>query len=206
MTTVAAATNTLSAQVVDRLSIEAAGLYQRLNGSLEPQTDPGTGFEAQVRYATRGWSIGLGLDYVQHERRLVTASGSPPVVVVRSGDANFVGAFVEPRLPLGRPGATVVPYLMLRAGYARATPEIDIGTGGVSNVVEAPVKALTWNGGIGASVRLLRFASLDLGLSGGLTKWTSHDERIVGAQALVGGSLSTGNIMGRVGLSIGAMP
>ena len=203
--TMAAATTTaLSAQVTQRLSIEAAGLYQRLNGSLEPQTDPGTGYEAQVRYTSGGWSIGLGVDYLQHERRLVTLTGSPPTVVIKSGDADFVGAFVEPRLPLGRPGGTVVPYLMLRAGYARATPEIDIGTGGVSNVVEAAVDAVTWNAGIGAAIRLVRFVGLDLSLSGGVTKWKSHDDRIAGAQALIDGSVSEGNFMGRVGLSFGA--
>ena len=93
------------APLASRLALEGSVQYQRFSDDLASQTGPGVGYEGQVRYFSNGWSIGVGVDYVQHEKQYVTLVGAPPAVVTRPSDANFTGLFVEPRLPLGGPGA-----------------------------------------------------------------------------------------------------
>ena len=200
---VAPTTHALRAQGYDRLSVEAGGFYQRFTGNLESQTGPGVGYDAQLRYAKLAWSIGAGVDYVRHERSFATFVGSPPTIVIRSADADFVGAFVEPRIVLGDQARRVRPYLMLRVGLGRAKPAFDLGSG--DDDVEAPVNSFTWNGGLGLLLTLAGPLSMDVGVGGGMIKWKAHDDRVFDGQTIGNGSTSTGNFMARLGLSLGVM-
>jgi hypothetical protein len=187
------------------VSVEGGGLYQRFTGNLESETGPGVGYEAQVRVTSQFWSLGGGIDYFQHERTYATFGGSQPVLVIQSADANFVGAFIEPRLALAAPDRVVRPYVMLRAGLARATPEVNVGSGTEQTLVEAPVNALTWNGGLGVAVRIVGTLTADLGVSGGLVRWRSHDDRVFEGETVGNGDSSTGNFVARLGLSFGVV-
>lgn len=187
----------LNAQRSIPVSVEVGGLYQRLTGNLKSQSDPGIGYEAQIRVGGGGWSLGVGVDYVQHERKLVTLIGSEPTVSTRA-DANFFGAFVEPRVTLGDQGSAVQPYLMVRVGIGRATPEIEVG----SSVVEVPVKSFTWNGGLGVLVRLAGPLSGDFSVSGGTARWKSDDDGINGEQTIGDGTTTGANVTARLGLRI----
>ena len=197
----------LRAQGPIRLSFQAAGLYQRLNGNLKSQTGSGLGYEAQARFARRTWSLGVGVDYLRHERTLATFQGSPPTIIVRSADANFLGAFAEPRMEFADRDRSIRPYLMVRVGWGRATPRIDVdGTGVEEDFVESPVTSFTWNGGLGLAVRVAGFLTVDGGVTMGLVRWTGRDDPALGGVTLGNGTTSTGNMMARVGVSFGALP
>ena len=197
----------LRAQGPIRLSFQAAGLYQRLNGNLKSQTGSGLGYEAQARVARRTWSLGVGVDYLRHERTLATFQGSPPTIIVRSADANFLGAFAEPRMEFSDRDRSIRPYLMVRVGWGRATPRIDVdGTGVEEDFVESPVTSFTWNGGLGLAVSVAGFLTVDGGVTMGLVRWTGRDDPALGGVTLGNGTTSTGNMMARVGVSFGALP
>jgi len=197
----------LRAQGPIRLSFQAAGLYQRLNGNLKSQTGSGLGYEAQARFARRTWSLGVGVDYLRHERTLATFQGSPPTIIVRSADANFLGAFAEPRMEFSDRDRSIRPYLMVRVGWGRATPRIDVdGSGVEEDFVESPVTSFTWNGGLGLAVRVAGFLTVDGGVTMGLVRWTGRDDPALGGVTLGNGTTSTGNMMARVGVSFGALP
>jgi len=197
----------LRAQGPIRLSFQAAGLYQRLNGNLKSQTGSGLGYEAQARFARRTWSLGVGVDYLRHERTLATFQGSPPTIIVRSADANFLGAFAEPRMEFADRDRSIRPYLMVRVGWGRATPRIDVdGSGVEEDFVESPVTSFTWNGGLGLAVRVAGFLTVDGGVTMGLVRWTGRDDPALGGVTLGNGTTSTGNMMARVGVSFGALP
>jgi len=197
----------LRAQGPIRLSFQAAGLYQRLNGNLKSQTGSGLGYEAQARFARRTWSLGVGVDYLRHERTLATFQGSPPTIIVRSADANFLGAFAEPRMEFSDRDRSIRPYLMVRVGWGRATPRIDVdGSGVEEDFVESPVTSFTWNGGLGLAVRVARLLTVDAGVTMGLVRWTGRDDPALGGVTLGNGTTSTGNMMARVGVSFGALP
>jgi hypothetical protein len=197
----------LRAQGPIRLSFQAAGLYQRLNGNLKSQTGSGLGYEAQARFARRTWSLGVGVDYLRHERTLATFQGSPPTIIVRSADANFLGAFAEPRMEFSDRDRSIRPYLMVRVGWGRATPRIDVdGTGVEEDFVESPVTSFTWNGGLGLAVRVAGFLTVDGGVTMGLVRWTGRDDPALGGVTIGNGTTSTGNMMARVGISFGARP
>jgi len=197
----------LRAQGPIRLSFQAAGLYQRLNGNLKSQTGSGLGYEAQARFARRTWSLGVGVDYLRHERTLATFQGSPPTIIVRSADANFLGAFAEPRMEFSDRDRSIRPYLMVRVGWGRATPRIDVdGSGVEEDFVESPVTSFTWNGGLGLAVRVAGFLTVDGGVTMGLVRWTGRDDPALGGVTIGNGTTSTGNMMARVGVSFGALP
>jgi hypothetical protein len=202
-----AAAQALRAQEPRRLSFQAAGLYQQLTGNLKSQTGPGLGYEAQARLARRTWSLGVGVDYLRHERTLATFEGSPPTVIVRSADANFLGAFAEPRMEFADRNRSIRPYLVLRVGWGRATPKIDVdGSGVEADFVESPVSSFTWNGGVGLAMRVTGLLGIDAGVTGGLVRWTGRGDPALGGVTLGNGTTSTGNMMGRVGVSFGALP
>jgi hypothetical protein len=186
-----------SAQSLDRISIQAGALYQQFTGQEKSQTDPGTGFEAQVRYHSRGLSIGAGVDYVQHTRTYVSLGGTPPGLVVRSADADFTGIFVEPRFSLGDGRRALQPYFLLRAGYGRATPDVVTATG----TTEGKVTSLTWNGGLGMLFRIAGPLSADLAFTGGVVKWKS-DDNAGGGQTFASSTTTNGNWNARVGFSL----
>ena len=212
LATTAIALSTVAAQPLRaqgplRLSFQAAGLYQRLTGNLKSQTGPGLGYEAQARFARQTWSLGIGVDYLRHERTLATFQGSPPTIIVRSADANFLGAFAEPRMEFSDRDRSIRPYLMVRVGWGRATPRIDVdGSGVEENFVESPVTSFTWNGGLGLAVRVARLLTVDAGVTMGLVRWTGRDDPALGGVTLGNGTTSTGNMMARVGVSFGALP
>jgi hypothetical protein len=192
-----ASATTASAQRFDRISIEAGGMYQQFTGQEKSQTDPGTGFEAQVRYHSRGLSIGAGVDYVQHTRTYASLEGSPAGIVVRSSDASFTGVFLEPRFLLGDGRRALQPYFLLRAGYGRATPDVVTATG----TSDGKVTSLTWNGGLGMIIRIAGPLSADLGASGGVVKWKSEDDAAP-ARTFASSTTTNGNWTARVGFSI----
>ena len=197
----------LRAQEPMRLSFQAAGLYQRLTGNLKSQTGPGLGYEAQARLARRTWSLGVGVDYLRHERTLATFQGSPPTIIVRSADANFLGAFAEPRMEFADRERSIRPYLILRVGWGRATPKIDVdGSGVEEDFVESPVSSFTWNGGLGLALKVGGRLSVDAGVTGGLVRWTGREEPALGGMTLGNGTTSTGNMMGRLGVTFAALP
>jgi len=189
-----------AAAQANRLFVQGAGLYQRFTGDLRSQTDPGFGVEGQLRYATRGWSVGVGVDYVGHQRTLTTFVGTPPAVVVSTSDANFIGVFVEPHLLLGDSRRAIQPYFLIRGGYGRATPEDDETT--ANDDSDAHVTSLTWNGGLGVLLRMFGPLSADVAVSAGVVKWKGNDEPANGSLTFGNGTTTTGNIMGRVGLSL----
>jgi hypothetical protein len=184
-----------------RLGLEGGVQYQRFSDDLASQTGPGLGYEGQVRYFAYGWSIGVGVDYVQHEKQYVTLVGSPATVVTRASDANFTGLFVEPRLPLGGPRSPVRPYLALRAGMGRAKPLVNLGTDAEPDLVETSVTSYTWNAGFGVALQLAGPVSLDVALNGGVVKWNSNDENLFPGSVVGNGDTSTGNFTARGGLS-----
>ncbi|HUQ80484.1 MAG TPA: outer membrane beta-barrel protein [Gemmatimonadaceae bacterium] len=186
-----------SAQRLDRISVQAGGMYQRFTGQEKSQTDPGTGFEAQVRYHSRGLSVGGGVDYVQHTRTYASLEGTPPGIVVRKADAKFTGVFVEPRFSLGDARRALQPYFLLRAGYGRATPDVVTATG----TTEGKVTSLTWNGGLGMLLRIAGPLSGDLGVSGGVVKWKS-DDKAGAARSFASSTVTNGNWTARAGFSL----
>jgi hypothetical protein len=194
------ASRTATAQA-DRLSLQGGAIYQRFTGNLKSQTDPGYGYEGQVRYSGYAWSLGIGVDYVEHQRTLTSFVGTPPAVVVSTADANFVGVFVEPRIGLGDRRRAIQPYFLIRAGYGRAKPKFDeSGSGAITG--ESKVTALTWNGGVGVLMRLFGPVSADVGVSGGLAKWRGDGDSNGGALTFGSGTTTTGNVLARAGVSI----
>jgi hypothetical protein len=200
----AAVSRTALAQA-DRISLQGGGLYQRFTGNLKSQTDPGFGYEGQLRYSGYAWSLGVGVDYVQHQRTLTSLVGNPATVVISSADADFIGAFIEPRIGLGDRRRAVQPYFMIRAGYGRATPKADASAGS-GTTSESKVTALTWNGGVGVLARLFGPVSADVGLSGGIAKWRGDNKPASGTLTFGSGNTSTGNVLARVGVSIALKP
>jgi len=189
------------APLASRLALEGSVQYQRFSDDLASQTGPGVGYEGQVRYFSNGWSIGVGVDYVQHEKQYVTLVGAPPAVVTRPSDANFTGLFVEPRLPLGGPRSPVRPYLLLRAGIGRATPTVNVGSDAAPDLVETSVTSMTWNAGFGVALQLFGPVSIDVALNGGVVKWKADDEDLFEGTVVGNGNTSTGNFSARGGLS-----
>lgn len=180
--------------------VEGAGMYQRLTGNLKSQSDPGYGYEAQVRVGRgSGWTIGVGVDYVQHERAFATFSGAPATLIRSQGNANFVGAFIEPRASLGDPRNVLQPYLGLRAGYARATAKVE--TNGTSGTVDVPITSFTWNGTVGARVRIVGPLLGDISVGGGLAKWKSDDDDVPG-ERIGDGKVTGSNVTARIGIMI----
>jgi len=102
---------------------------------------------------------------------------------------------------------SIRPYLILRVGWGRATPKIDVdGSGVEEDFVESPVTSFTWNGGLGLAVRVARLLTVDAGVTMGLVRWTGRDDPALGGVTLGNGTTSTGNMMARVGVSFGALP
>ena len=184
-----------------RLALEGGVQYQRFSDDLASQTGPGVGYEGQVRYFGDGWSVGVGVDYVQHEKQYVTLVGTPPAVITRPSDANFTGLFIEPRLPLGGPRSPVRPYLLIRAGIGRAKPTVNIGSDAAPELVETSVTSLTWNAGFGVALQLIGPVSLDVAINGGVVKWKSDDEDLFEGTVVGNGDTSTGNFTARGGFS-----
>jgi hypothetical protein len=177
---------TAHAQSAQRMSIQASGLFLQLYGNDFEGTDPGYGFEAQLRYTPSAWSFGAGFQYTTHG-------------IENSPDrATLVGGFIEPRYVFSTGSASVFPYLSGRFYVVKFTSENS------DTDIRVTTTGLAGNGGGGVLVRLSTRMNLDLGATFGYFKFNefTFENLGTGIEGTSEGGNGT-NLVGRVGLTFG---
>jgi hypothetical protein len=173
------------AQSAQPVSLQGSALFIQLYGNDFETTDPGYGFEAQIRYTPSAWSFGAGFQYTTHG-----VDNSPD-------RATLVGGFIEPRYVFSTGSASVFPYLSGRFYVVKFTAEnSDAETRATSTGLAA-------NGGGGVLVRLSTRMNLDLGATFGYFKFDEFKLELGnGLEGTAEGGTGS-NLVGRVGLTFG---
>jgi hypothetical protein len=183
---------TARAQSAQRWSVQVSWLYANLQGDAYSALQPGSGYEAQVRYTTRtGFSFGGGWQYTKHDD-----SGTPTPIS---------GPFFEPRYTFVLGGnesffpyvSARLSYLVMNQAYASDSASYTFKTSGA-----------TYSVGGGVLIRLSSNMNLDLGATFGLTNFGPAEytftnsigaEKFKDTQQFGSGK----NIIARAGLSFG---
>jgi hypothetical protein len=175
----------VSAQVAQRFSVQASGLFASLSGDAYEGLEGGIGFEAQFRWNPSAFSIGAGLQYTRHG-----------VDDETFGDENVVlfGGFLEPRYVFDVGSNTAAPYVSGRLSYIRASLDADAGS--------VETNGFQLNAGGGVLVRLTPRMNLDIGATFGLVDFGEVTTKVDGEEFTSGGS-DGGNFVLRIGLAFG---
>jgi hypothetical protein len=188
------------AQTAQPISVQLSGLYEGLAGDAFDDVQPGTGFEAQLRYTRGAWSLGLGYQATRHRYRycaLPTSSGSCLANI--AGRISGSGIFFEPRYVFDAGSDVFAPYV---SGRFSIVNQNSVG----DPLYDFSVTGSSANGGGGLLFRVTPRVNFDVGATVGYTRFTSY--RAVDRQTGDEFSGSTNGTSGsnfvlRVGLAIG---
>jgi hypothetical protein len=176
------------AQTRSLWSIQGSVLYAGLEGEAYSGTDPGPGFEAQIRRRLSPlWSLGCGFQGTYHS------------LSAFSGDVSLQGIFCEPRRIVDINSDVVFPYVSARGAVLRQSLS--------SGTLHSSADGATINVGAGLMVPFGNTASdhptlLEFGGSAGYTTFGEYST--VDPSGTRTGSTGSGwNFVLRVGIAIG---
>jgi len=151
------------------------------------------GVEGQIRWTRGAWSLGAGVQFTSGE--WINSFSS-------AYDASTLGFFLEPRVVVGVLGSRVGLYIFGRMSFARISEkEFGPSNGGFS--VEGTRNSLAAYLGPGFLIRLGSRVNLDLGITGGYTRWGEADTTGVPPFSSWGDSKGFFVLGGGVGFVIG---
>jgi hypothetical protein len=191
----------LRAQTAQPISVQLSGLYEGLAGDAFEDVQPGTGFEAQLRYTRGAWSVGLGYQMTRHRYRYcaLPASNGGSCLANIAGRISGSGIFFEPRYVFDAGSDIFAPYMSGRFSIVKQNSVGD-------PLFDFSVTGSSANGGGGMLFRVTPRINFDAGATVGFTRFTSYRaiDRVSGAEfsGSTGGA-SGSNVVVRVGMAIG---
>jgi Outer membrane protein beta-barrel domain len=174
-----------SAQSAQAISLQVSGIYNGLYGDVFDNLNSGVGGEAQIRYTPGALSLGLGAQYTIH-------SLDAPF----TENAQFLGAFFEPRYRIHTGSNVVAPYVSARFAW------LNMGFSGDDLSVSSDFIQL--NAGGGLLYRVGPRLNLDLGATFGYNRLGAgtFDSKSRGRLKTFGAESGT-NVVVRFGFAFG---